>query len=306
MKKHIFLPILLVVSVLIFAATGAYLKYDLFATLQMDTTENIITLPFVLLTDEQLAFRFSTRLDAYRNPTEPTEEPSQPTTLPTQPQETEVPVASEETEPEPTETEPTEPPYVELDESWFDDALFIGESRVACMRNAARLGNADYFCASSETVFSILKLETADRDFNKQTLKSLLSRKQYGKIIIHLGINECSNYPDDFAAQYQNIINLIRSLQPDAYIILHSIMPVTKGYISEPRLLPENIAIYNERIQSLVADEKMRYIDVSQWCADEEGYLLPELTKDGCHPHTEGNLLWAQWIKEACGWLQIP
>lgn len=302
MKKFIFLPVLLVISILIFAAAGAYLKYDLFPTLQMETAENVITLPFVLLTDEQLSFRFSTRLEAYQNPTEPTI----PTSAPTQPSETEAPTVPEETEPIPTETEPTEPPYIELDDSWFDDALFIGESRVGCLRNSARLGGADYFCGSSETVFSILKLEAADRGFYKQTLRSLLSGKQYGKIIIHLGINECSNYPDDFQAQYQAIVDLIRTLQPDAYIILHSIMPVTKGYASEPRLQPSNIARYNEQIQLLVTDDRTRYIDVSQWCADEEGFLRPELTNDGCHPHPEGNLLWAQWIKEACGWLNIP
>lgn len=306
MKKYFLLPILLVVSMLVLAATGAYLKYDLFDTLQMDTEESIITLPFVLLTDEQLAFRFSTRLDAYRNPTEPTQEPTLSTSEPTLPPETESATSPVETEPLPTETVPTEPPYTELDESWFDDALFIGESRVACMRNSARLGNADYFCASSETVFSILKLETPDRNFYKQSLKSLLTRKQYGKIIIHLGINECSNYPEDFARQYQNIIDLIRSLQPDAHIILHSIMPVTKGYASEPRLQPDNIARYNAQIRLLVTGDRIHYLDVAQWCADEEGYLLPELTNDGCHPHTEGNALWAQWIKEQCGWLNIP
>ncbi len=306
MKKYFLLPILLVISMLVLAATGAYLKYDLFTTLEMNTSESIITLPFVLLTDEQLAFRFTTRLDAYRDPTEPVQETTQPTTEPTLPPETEAPAVPAETEPIPTETESTEPPYIELDDSWFDDVLFIGESRVACMRNAARLGNADYFCASSETVFSILKLETADRNFGKQSLKSLLSRKQYGKIFIHLGINECSNYPEDFALQYQNIIDLIHSLQPDAYIILHSIMPVTKGYASEPRLQPSSIARYNEKIQSLVTDDRIRYLDVAQWCADEEGYLLPELTNDGCHPHAEGNELWAQWIKEACGWFNIP
>ena len=115
MKKFIFLPVLLVISILIFAAAGAYLKYDLFPTLQMETAENVITLPFVLLTDEQLSFRFSTRLEAYQNPTEPTI----PTSAPTQPSETEAPTVPEETEPIPTETEPTEPPYIELDDSWF-------------------------------------------------------------------------------------------------------------------------------------------------------------------------------------------
>ena len=51
----------------------------------------------------------------------------------------------EVTEPEVTEPEVTEPVYVELEESWFDDALFIGDSRTAGLKNYYRLGKADYF-----------------------------------------------------------------------------------------------------------------------------------------------------------------
>ncbi len=313
MKKHFLLPILLLVSSLLVAVFGGYLKYGLFAKLQLETEENIISLPFILLTDEQLSYRFRASLEEYRNPTVPSETVSDPE--PTQPRETEPAVTApvetipEETVPvetEPVETAPTQPPYVALDDSWFDDVLFIGESRVDGLKLTARLGDADYFSDSGVSVFNVLNLAASDRDFYKTGLDDLFAWRKYGKIIIHLGINECSKYPENFASQYQHVIDYIRKKQPDAYIILHSILPVTRDYATSKKVLPGNIAIYNEQIRSLVTDDRMRYIDIGKWCTDEEGYLFDELTNDGCHPHGQGNLQWAQWIKEECGWLGIP
>ena len=309
MKKHILLPILLLAFTLVLAAAGAYLKYDLFPSLQLETKESVISLPFVLLADEQLSLRVSMRLEELQNPTEPTQEPTVPPTE-TEPPETDPPETEPpETEPpetEPPETEPTEPPYIQLDDSWFDDVLFIGESRVDGLKSMARLGKADYFSGTSLTVYGILAHQAADYRFGKQNLESLLYSKKYGKIIIHLGINECSYYPDEFGAQYQRVIERIRKAQPDAAIIIHAIMPVTRGYARDVRFLPENIATHNERLQALITGDNMYYIDSSEWCADEEGFLRDELTNDGCHPHGEGYGQWAQWIKEECGWLGIP
>ena len=314
MKKHFLLPLFLLISSLLLATAGACLKYGLFQALQLDTEENIISLPFVLLTDEQLSFRFHASLDAYRNPPELSETVSNP--APTQPRETEptsaattpvetVPGETVSIETAPAETEPAEPVYVALDDSWFDDALFIGASRVDGLKLTARLGDADYFSDSGVSVYNVLNTAASDMDFYKTGLDELLSWRKYGKIIIHLGINECSKYPENFESQYRNVVNFIRRKQPDAYIILHSILPVTRKYATNS-MQPDNIALHNRIIESLVSDELMRYIDIGKWCTDEEGYLLEKLTNDGCHPHGEGNKQWAQWIKEECGWLGIP
>ena len=315
MKKHFLLPIFLLISSLLVAALGAYLKYDLFVNLQLDTEENIISLPFVLLTDEQLSYQFEISLEDHRNPPSPSEVVSNIT--PTQPQETEptvaatlpietVPTETVPIETNPVEAEPVQPAYTELDDSWFDDVLFIGESRVDGLKLTARLGNAEYFSDSGVSVFNVLNVTASDQKFQKAGLADVLSWKKYGKIIIHLGINECGKYPESFAVQYQRVIDFIRRKQPDAYVILHSLLPVTRDYATSARVQPSNIAIYNEQIQSLVSDDRIRYISVDKWCTDEESYLLEELTNDGCHPHGQGNLQWAQWIKEECSWLGIP
>ena len=119
-----------------------------------------------------------------------------PTTVPptTAPPETVPPTTI------PPTTEPTAPVP---DESWFDDALFIGESRTAGLQGYGRLGQADYFSGEGLTVYGVLGVEASDLHFGEQSLQSLFSWKEYGKVYIHLGINELGGNLDSYINQYQ-------------------------------------------------------------------------------------------------------
>jgi lysophospholipase L1-like esterase len=271
----------------------------------METQESIFALPFVLMADPQLQYTVKNRTEQLMNPTEPTVPVETQVPTETLPPET-VPPVTVVTIPPTTEPVETGPVYVPVDESWFDDALFIGESRTAGLQSMGRLGNADYFCATSLTVFGVLDIRCDDLHFGKQTLGSLLSSKTYGKIYIHLGINELGGNNDDIIAQYQRLIDLIREKQPDAYIILQAVMAVSRSYASNPRFAVENVNALNARIEALAVDDHFRFIDVNEWLGDEEGYLRSEMTFDGCHLYGSGYEEWAQWLLENAGWLGIP
>ena len=301
MKRRIcFLLSLLLISSLAVASVGAYLKYVLFKSIGLETQENIISLPFVLMVDKELSYSVSYLKKVQDSP------PQQTTPVEEQiPASSEAaPSATEATEPQ--DTDPTEPVYVPVDESWFNDALFIGESRTASLQNLARLGTADYFCGVNLTVYEVTAMHKSDLYYSYKKLEDLLTERTYGKIFIHFGINESSGNIDIFIAGYQDLINLIREHQPDAVIILQAIMPVTRGYATRSIFLPEHLNMMNGRIQALAVDEHFRYIDPREWCADEEGFLLEEYTKDGCHPDAKGCEAWAAWLMEKAGWLNIP
>lgn len=300
MKKRMysFLAALLI-SALLVGAWGAYLKYEFLESLEIETQESIFSLPFVLTADQELKYTVRTRTEALKKPTEP----AQPTE--TQP-------ATESLPPEtiPPTTVVTEPPETEptqrvIDESWFDDVLFIGESRTLGMMSTSRLGKADYFCASSLTVYGVTEIKCADTGFAKQTLGSLLSNKTYGKIYIHLGINELGGNLDSMMDQYQRLIDLIREKQPDACIVLQAVLAVSRDYARNTTFAPENIRALNARIEALAADNQIHYIDVNPIMTDEEGYLRSELTFDGCHLYGDGYAQWAQWLLENAAGLGI-
>ena len=200
-----------------------------------------------------------------------------------------------ETVPPTTIPPTTEPP---LDESWFDDALFIGESRTAGLSAYGRLGKADYFCGEGLTVYGVLGVKASDLYFGEQNLQSLFSWKQYGKIYIHLGINELGGNLDSFINQYQKVIDSIRQMEPDACIILQSVLSLEDRYSSKACFSAESIQDINNRIRALAEENSLHFSDVNQIMTDETGYLMEGLSFDGCHLYSENYELWAQWLLE--------
>ena len=312
MRKHYFaLFTVLLVSGVLLTAFGLYLKTDLPAEYDIYRGENPIALPFVLFADGKLLDALdveessSTTVSGIYPEVQPeTTQPSRETkplertqiTMELPPSgKAEIPETTAETAP-PTEPEPTYPVYGE-DESYFDDALFIGDSRLCGLRDYARLGDADYFCDVGMTVFNVWDRLACDADFSSTDLASLLETRHYGKVYITLGINECGYPMDSFKSEYRNMIAAIRAAQPDAVIVLQSIMAVSRGYAASAGYFePERLAVLNEFIASLADGERLFYIDVNEIVTGEDGYLRQELSWDGCHLYAKENALWASWL----------
>jgi lysophospholipase L1-like esterase len=237
-------------------------------------------------------------------PTDPTP-PSEPTTEP------------EETDPSETTTPPvTEPPKSSkypghdfsggVSDSWYNDVLFIGDSRTVGLRDYARSGNAEYFCTVGMSVFNYSERTASDKNFSKQTLESLLSKKTYGKIFISLGINECGYSTGSLINAYSKLINRVRELQPNAKIILQGIITVTKKYAgNRDYFQPKHINSINERIKGLANGSTIFYIDANPYFTDSEGYLYTDVTGDGCHFSGKYYREWAKWISFAVAKLGI-
>lgn len=233
--------------------------------------------------------------------TKPTEKPTDPTTKPTQ----------KPTQPKPTDpTTPAETPTFNfpegrLDDSWFENTLFIGDSRMQGLSLYARSGNAHYFAKHSINFNNVLKEKIGDKgNFEEQKLESLLSSHQYDKIVVNIGLNDAGYGKTWFEKNLAKFMDKVRTLQPNAKIILNGIMPVTKRYIDTakyggPHWEPENLAKLNEILKSYANGTDVFYIDCSDYFADSKGYLYKEVTGDGCHPTAKHYKTWREWMNWA-------
>lgn len=216
--------------------------------------------------------------------------------------ETTIETETEEEETEPvTETESTTAPSTEpivITEAWFDDALFIGDSRTAGMKTVRRLGNADYFCKDGMSTLTALSWTTSDNRFYDKTLRFVLSNFEYKKIFIELGINECGYDHELVIDAYQDIIDLIYEYQTDPIIIVQSVIPVSKWNASDERLSLERISNLNKLIYEMAKDNALYYIDTNEFAADENGYLRSDISHDGCHLNEIGSKEWIEFIIE--------
>lgn len=292
MKNRSFqLLLMLTVSSVLVAITGLFIKYTVITPLCISQYEDasVMALPFLYVSDPVLR----SLIENAKQPPETTvPDPSkgeEPIERPIQPTAT----APEKSEDGPVLDFPK--PWVE--ESWFDNTLFIGDSRVEGLKLFARSGNADYFCDVGLQVYSVMEKELEDVGFPKQTLETLLTNNTYDKIFICFGLNEAGYPIRSFEQRYAQLLNNLRTWQPDAAIILHGILSVTEQKSNSADYFSiDNLQQRNERIASFADGERIFYVDVNPWFSDGAGYLYESLTNDGCHPTVAGYRHWRDWI----------
>lgn len=178
--------------------------------------------------------------------------------------------------------------YISVDDSYFDDALFIGDSRMVglsqyCQDIDAR---ATFYAKKSLSIYNIRDdkwIETGDGD--EISLAEALETNHFSKIYIMVGINELGRGDEnDFRQAYQDVINQIQSAEPDAYIFINSIMHVSKEKNETDELYNNtNINLRNDAIKSLEDKQNIFYLNINEAVDDEEGNLDAETTTDGVH-----------------------
>lgn len=178
--------------------------------------------------------------------------------------------------------------FTKVDDSYFDDALFIGDSRMVglsqyCEGIDAR---ATFYAKKSLTIFDIRDDKWIETDDGvKISLQEALSTHQFSKIYIMVGINELGiGNASGFRSAYEDVINIIQEYQPDALIFINSIMHVDKEKNDSDALYNnKNINLRNAAIMSLADNVKIFYININEAVDDENGNLNADTTSDGVH-----------------------
>ena len=298
------LAILLVATSLATTVTGLVLKAQLQKYVGGWEDRLAIAVPFMLLHDNTDLRRMEQAKQADSTPNQP-EQPENPTD-PEAPDESEIPTDTETpAQPEKPQVPgvPTELPAVVTgaeygeDESFFDDALFIGDSRMVSSAYYARLGKADYFTDVGMNVFQMFSVTASDDNFDATDLTTLLQNRTYKKIFIMLGINECGYPMSSLLSAYQEDIDTLKRLQPDATIYLLKVYGVSRSVAeSDSYFSPQRLQEVNDGIAGLADGKKVHCLDASHLYCDDEGYMKEEYTSDGVHPYAKDAALFAQWL----------
>lgn len=175
--------------------------------------------------------------------------------------------------------------YEQVDKSYFDDALFVGDSRIEGMCLYSGLDNADFGYKEGLTVYDLMTAELYDSKNSLATLMETLSKKSYGKIFMMIGINELGKKTtQDYALQYKANLEQIRTLQPNAKIFIMGIMNVSSEYSESNDVFNnDNINSKNVAIAGLANGMDAFYFDINPIISDEQGGIKEEYTWDGIH-----------------------
>lgn len=192
--------------------------------------------------------------------------------------------------------------FGKVEDNYFDDAVFIGDSRVVSLYEYAGWEKATFYCSSGMTLGGVFEDPTGKwKDGNwKVNIATALQQQQYKKVYIMLGINDMGvGDLDYFVNHYTDMVLQIREWQPDAVIYIMSIMNVSKARDEQGDYINnEAIRARNEKLKALDNGVDIIYLDVNSVVCDASGYLNEEYTFDGVHLYAKYVVLWTNYLKE--------
>ena len=185
---------------------------------------------------------------------------------------------------------------------YYDDALFIGDSRVVGLNTYSSLKDkAAFYAEEGLTVYTMMekKIATVSGSKKKVTIPSALKKQSFGKIYIMVGINELGTGDTKrYKEQYEDNINEIRKLQPNAKIIIMSVMRVTASTAKDPVVNNVNINDKNVAAASLADGVDIFYFDINPLFITKKGDIRSEYTWDGVHLRAEYYKKWVDFLDE--------
>lgn len=254
---------------------------------------NIIT--FVLLLVVTAGVLIYAVSSGHDNPaTVPTDEPTENPTQEVKPTDTLKPTKPVETKPAETKAPK---PSKDLTPVSLNDTLFVGDSRTVGIREYSGLKGADFFCSVGMNVFDVTGESLSVDGVGNVTLSQLLSKKQYSKVYIMLGINEVGYPHSSVVDKYSKVLDLIKEKQPNASIIIEANLHVSKSRSDSDKVVNNaSINDLNTKLSALADGSKVFYIDANTIFDDASGSLSSDMTSDGTHLYAKYYPTWVEWI----------
>ncbi len=204
--------------------------------------------------------------------------------------------------------EPAEPVYdyakpvpssLPVEDSFFGDAVFVGDSRTEGFALYSGLAEARAYTSRGLKVDTIFTKEAVKIDDKKLPVMEALAKTEFSKVYLMLGINEMGwVYPEVFAEKYGEVVDGIRAINPEAQIYVESLLPVTKKKDDEGGdINNKRIEMYNDLIKKMAVEKEVYYLDIAFAMKDESGCLPEDAAFDGIHLKKEYCQRWLEYLK---------
>lgn len=188
--------------------------------------------------------------------------------------------------------------FTTVKQSYFDDAVFIGDSRTVGLHDYSGWDNATYYASIGMTVYDLFDKPVVEENGTEITIEQALKEHSFKKIYLMVGINEMgTGTVDSFMEAYTDAVSHLQELQPDAIIFVEGIMYVKQEKSEkDPIFNNPNIQARNERIAQLADNRTIFYIDVNEVVTDETGNLNPAYTYDEIHLLGKYYSVWTDFL----------
>lgn len=200
-------------------------------------------------------------------------------------------------------------PYSERgDVSYFDDAVFIGDSvslaltfynmRTSCFGKAAFLTSGSL--SAGNALWALDNPKSVHPTFRGQkvSLADGVAMSGKKKVYLMLGVNEIGwTGPQGSIDSLKAVVDTILAKSPDVMFYMQSVTPLS---YDRGALNMKTVNEYNALLSELCRERGWYYLDVASVFKDETGYLIPEYCSDlndmGIHFNDEACKLWEEYL----------
>lgn len=184
---------------------------------------------------------------------------------------------------------PVPPSEPSVDDSYFADALFIGDSRTVGLLSYSGV-DSYYYAKVALTIRGVLTNEfiedsSSGEIITRSVIETIRKYPVFRKIYISFGLNELGWAHGTFIKTYEHVLDTIREILPDAQIFIQAIIPVSREISEEGTngVRNETIHEYNRQLAGLAEKKQHFFLAIDDEFADEDGNLVAGISSDGIH-----------------------
>ncbi len=194
--------------------------------------------------------------------------------------------------------------------SWFDDAVFVGDSVSVKLQYYAEngcLGKADFLCAVSlgynNSLWDLNRPGNVHPLYQgkKVTVDEGVKLCGKKKVFIMLGMNDVGTSVEYAIGGMKQLTDRILQKSPDVQIYIQSVTPLLKTIVRSDRLNNTNVAKFNEAARRVCDERGFIFVNVAEAVDDGNGNLLYENCGDpgymGLHFSYTGCSKWVDYLK---------
>ena len=185
----------------------------------------------------------------------------------------------------------------EVPEDFFENTLFIGDSRTVGLMEYGNIQGAHFFATSGLCIYDLDDTAIDIPGVGKVTILELLAKQNYSRIYLMMGINELGADIDYTGNLYREFITKIMERQPDTQLVICGNLHVTKGRSDSDTIYNNaNIDRLNSHLKEIAQEKHLKYIDSNSIFDDETNSLSEAYTNDRTHPLGVNYQRWVVWL----------
>ena len=171
-----------------------------------------------------------------------------------------------------------------VDDSFFADSVFIGDSRMMGFRNSSGITQGTFLTSVGLNTNSMSDQVIASSEGNISVYQGL-SGRQNDKIYLMLGTNDLGYYPwENFKPNFSNIIQQFHKLQPNATIYVCSVIYVDESKTTTSYNNNDNVRKVNGyQLEVCEEEDYCYYLNLNEIFTNGYGSLLEDASSDGIH-----------------------